>query len=83
MTTLPRILKWFTIIALRLGVGLNSEQFTIRMSTCVVHTGSGYTEISHSGARPQACCTSCNCRATPLLDMACMPLAHMTVHGQQ
>ena len=31
---LLRILKWFTIIALRLGVGLNSEQFTTRMSIC-------------------------------------------------
>lgn len=27
------ILKWFTIMALSDGVGLNSEQFTIRMST--------------------------------------------------
>ena len=28
-----RILKWFTIIALSEGVGLNSEQLTTRMST--------------------------------------------------
>lgn len=32
-TTLDFILKWFTIMALSDGVGLNSEQFTIKMST--------------------------------------------------
>lgn len=32
--TSDRILKWFTIMAVRLGVGLNSEQFTMRMSIC-------------------------------------------------
>lgn len=34
MITLGRILKWCTIIALREGVGLKREQFTITMSTC-------------------------------------------------
>ncbi len=33
-TTLDFILKWFTIMALSEGVGLNSEQFTIKISTC-------------------------------------------------
>lgn len=32
-TTFDFILKWFTIMALSDGVGLNSEQFTIKMST--------------------------------------------------
>ncbi len=30
--TSPRILKWFTTIALSEGVGLNNEQLTTRMS---------------------------------------------------
>ncbi len=36
--TFDRILKWFTIMAVRLGVGLNSEQFTMRMSICAPKT---------------------------------------------
>ena len=33
-TTLDFILKWLTIMAESDGVGLNREQFTIKISTC-------------------------------------------------
>jgi len=38
-TTLDAILKWLTIMADSDGVGLNSEQLTIRMSTCAPARG--------------------------------------------
>ena len=39
------ILKWLTIMAESDGVGLNSEQFTISMSTCSTEIG---LQIGHA-----------------------------------
>lgn len=52
---LLRILKWFTIMALRLGVGLNSEQLTTRMSIC----RSKQADVKGRGSRSR-------CRSAPV-----------------
>ena len=54
-TTLDAILKWLTIMADSDGVGLNSEQLTIRMSTCAPARGARVRARAPAAQKCKSC----------------------------
>ncbi len=68
-TTFDFILKWLTIMADSDGVGLNSEQFTIRMSTCKALSrcqGQDRTPLSCQDSKHQNASLDEECRLVSL-----------------